>query len=106
MNEPEDTNRPLRALIGQAIQEWMTSPLHGGPSAMDNGIVTAWIAVVEVVAPNGQKHLARIAGTGVDGDDDTTEWQRRGMLLTAGEEFVWPHAAIADDEDEEDDDEP
>jgi hypothetical protein len=102
-SEEEDTNRPLRALIGQAIQEWMTSPAHGGPSAMDNGIVTAWVAVVEVAAPDGARHLARIAGTGVDGDDHTTEWQRRGMLLVASEEFVWPHAIVDEEADEEGD---
>lgn len=85
----EDPHRPFRALVGQAIQSWMTRPEHGGESVMDDGIVSAWAAVAEVMAPDGQRHLVRLSGTGVDGDDHTTAWQRNGMYVVAMDDAQW-----------------
>lgn len=77
----EETHRIFREVIGRNIQTWNNAGEHAG-----NGIVTAWIVIAEVADANGRKWITALSGSGIEGDDETTWWQRLGMAEYVVEE--------------------
>lgn len=76
--------KAYRAAVGEALQAWLTTnadvPEDDEDRLPDGGIVTCWIAIGEIATPDGRRFITAVAGSGIDGVDDTTRWQRRGML--------------------------
>lgn len=77
-----DEHQVHRDAIVAAAQEWMASR----SDEVGGSVITAWVMVIEVVAPNGERALARVSGTGV-GAQEVTKWLRRGMLAEAAEDW-------------------
>lgn len=71
-----------QSVVG-AAQEWIADR----DDEVGGGVITAWVMVVEVMAPDGRRVLARISGNGI-GTSELTSWQRRGMLAEAAETWA------------------
>ena len=69
------------AEVGQAIHKYCDFD--------ENRILIGFIVVAEFVGNKSMRSLVRFAGSGTDGEENTTSWQRKGYLTEGLDDIYW-----------------
>lgn len=69
-----EAKREVYEAIGRYVEGW---------SSTEGGLITKFVALAEVIAPDGGKTLVEVVGSGHDGQDSVMPWDRSGLLFEA-----------------------